>query len=597
MLKHSIFGVLSLLGWVASISVAEAQWLTQSFDLKPGWNGIFLHVNPSHRSLDELAASNGVKEVWRWNPVSTVQIIEASEIQPVEGAVEWTRWAKGDATSVLQSLTANSAYLVKLESTEGYTWRIQGQVVAPRLDWSSVGLNLIGFSTPALNPPNWESFLRNFVDLPVQTTDIYHYVGGKLGSENPQQITPLRNSFVARGEAVWIRNGQVYNHSPGAFRVANALDGLEFETPGGIRNLRLENLSPDPLTVSLRGVDSEVAPSDAVPVVGFPPLLIRGAQDETNLTYAFKALTPGETYSWQLAGRGQVGSEVELVIGLDQTELSGVPGDLLAGVLRFTDSLGQLEVDIPTSAYVPSRAGLWVGSAAVTQVAQHLASYALDADGRNLLEPDGSYEMAGVVTNMAPVPEPFPLRLILHSPEQGNSVLLQRVFVGLDYETNYVVTTSESILNPRYLESARRLSSAHLPWSVANGGWAFNGLLAEGAIASVQVNTASGDQVSNPFLHTYHPDHDNKDALFERELPQGVESYGISRDITLSVESPADDFVSRTANSLSLRGTYRETIRIRGGSRQGGEVDERQVQVQGLFQLNQVVPIPSLTIP
>jgi hypothetical protein len=518
-------------------------------------------------------------------------------VQPVEGAAEWTRWVKGDGDSVLQSLTANSAYLVKLEGTAGYTWRIQGQVVAPRLDWSSVGLNLIGFSAPVLNPPNWESFLRNFVDLPMQTTDIYRYSGGQLGSENPRKITPLRNAFVTRGEAVWIRNGQTYNHSPGSFRVANASDGLEFDTPGGIRNLRLENFSADPLTVYLQGVGSEVAPSDAVPVVGFPPLLIRGAQNETNLTYAFEALTPGETYSWQLAARGEIGSEVDLVIGLDQTELSGVPGDFLAGVLRFTDSRGQLEVDIPATAYVPSRAGLWVGGASVTQVAQHLASYAIDADGQNVLGPDGSYEVEGVLTNMAPVPQPFPLRLILHTPEQGTSVLLQRVFVGLDYETNYVATTSESVLNPKYLESARRISAAHLPWSVANHGWAFDGVLVEGAIASVQVNTGSGDQVSNPFLHTYHPDHDNKDALFERELPQGAESYGVTRDITLLVESSADDFVSRTVNSLSLRGTYRETIRILGGTRQGGEVDERQVELQGLFQLNQVVSIPSLTIP
>jgi hypothetical protein len=44
------------------------------------------------------------------------------------------------------------------------------------------------------------------------------------------------------------------------------------------------------------------------------------------------------------------------------------------------------------------------------------------------------------------------------------------------------------------------------------------------------------DHASNPFLRTYHPDHDNLDATFKQELPQGSESYtDLTRETALSV--------------------------------------------------------------
>jgi hypothetical protein len=100
---------------------------------------------------------------------------------------------------------------------------------------------------------------------------------------------------------------------------------------------------------------------------------------------------------------------------------------------------------------------------------------------------------------------------------------------------------------------------------------------------------------SNPFLHTYHPDHDNLDARFRNELPQGSESYTIVRDITLNVTPPRDDFASRTAASQTLNGQYAETIRLLGLARAGNTFDTRTFEVRGIFTLNRITDVATVT--
>jgi hypothetical protein len=98
------------------------------------------------------------------------------------------------------------------------------------------------------------------------------------------------------------------------------------------------------------------------------------------------------------------------------------------------------------------------------------------------------------------------------------------------------------------------------------------------------------DQSSNPFLHTYHPDHDNLDATFQHELPQGSESYQVTRQIALSISPPGNDFASLTQAGQSFTGAYGETITIGG---LGGAT--RVFSVAGSFAINRISPIAVLT--
>ncbi len=173
-------------------------------------------------------------------------------------------------------------------------------------------------------------------------------------------------------------------------------------------------------------------------------------------------------------------------------------------------------------------------------------------------------------------------------------MLLQHVFYGMDANTNAVVATTESVLNPNYLSQARRISATHLPWTPTNTTWAFNGRLGLSANLKATVSVDFNDHASNPFVHTYHPDHDNLDNTFTTPLKQGAESYSVQREIRLEVVVPSNDFGSRTSTGQTLSGNYSETITVLGLDR-SGTADTRTFETRGVFTLNRIAETPTLT--
>lgn len=120
--------------------------------------------------------------------------------------------------------------------------------------------------------------------------------------------------------------------------------------------------------------------------------------------------------------------------------------------------------------------------------------------------------------------------------------------------------------------------------------WNFTGTLQQGATLTANVPLAYDDQAANPFVHTYHPDHDNLDPLFGTQQARGLESYGVVRQLTLTITAPADNFNSLTRGSGDLSGNYAETITFQGRGTQ-----TRQYNVLGSFSLKRLSDIATLT--
>lgn len=615
---------LPLLGFVPS---AAAQWITQSLELKPGWNAVFLHVDAAYANVDALITSdpfNPIQEVWYWQPaLPTGQFVD-SPVNPTSGGSQWIQWTRTlGAQAPLQRLTGNGAYLVRVAGNLNYEWKLKGKPVLPLNKWSLSGLNFVGFPVSPTSPPTWEAFLQR-APLLQQTAEIYRYQGGEFGTTNPARLFSMRTTTVRRDQAYWVRAGETYNQYFGPFQILN-LDsgGLRFGTTKGQTQFRLRNLANTPIVVTAQQIATEPPPFGQTPIVGLPPIIVRGAINTNNLTYAYTNWNSG--LSWSLAAAGQVGSEVEVFIGVNRSAMAGNPGDNFAGILRFTDSLGLTRVDMPVSAQKESNAGLWVGSALVQYVGQYLKPYATannEADFAALLDrlqlveganghhyewdsssgrvlvfggpqgKTGSYLLDGPIkVDSGAVAADYPLRLILHN-DGANTKLLQRVFYGFGLGTNVVVTTAESRLLTSQLSTARRISAVHLPASSGNVPWNCSGTLQAGGNLSVTVPLAYDDQSSNPFLHTYHPDHDNLDAQFTSTQPRGVESYTVNRQLTLTFTAPQNDFDSLTASTQDLGGNYAEAITFLAKG-----TDTRTFNVLGTFALKRISDIATLTTP
>jgi hypothetical protein len=213
-----------------------------------------------------------------------------------------------------------------------------------------------------------------------------------------------------------------------------------------------------------------------------------------------------------------------------------------------------------------------------------------------LISSVSNYVVTAHNTSLDAVATPYPLRLIIFNDRIGNCSLMQRVYYGIQagtQGTNIVVTTTQNSLDPAYLSTARRISATAWPWTPTNTIWAFaGGPLAQGATLTTTVYEPYDDQAANPFLHTYHPDHNNLNFNFSppHELPMGSESYAITRQIQLSVVANTDDFISLTTANTSLAGLYYETITLTG---LGGNT--KSYQTSGTFALKQISPISILT--
>lgn len=371
---------------------------------------------------------------------------------------------------------------------------------------------------------------------------------------------------------------------------------LFYGDKGRVIGLRVRNVTSTPITVYLSLLASEAAPTGQAPVTGVVPLIIREARTNlTQLGYPYSRLGVGTPRTWTLAAAGNNGSDIEIVLGIDRSQLTGNPGDLVAGILRFKDSLGLSQIDIGVSGNVGSYAGLWIGDAVVTQVGQYLKKYERDANNTPVTATDGKYQVASLDTSLTGVSRGYPLRLIVHNPASGPATLLQQVYVGVNAKTNQVVARFEGALDPSQLRDSRRISAPHLPFSASNPGWSFSGPVNPTTTVSASVTNRFDDGESNPFLHAYHPDHDNLDSDRAQTLSQGAESYSIVRTLTLQFAAPADHFEARTSAAQTLTGNYAESMSLLGLARGGGSMDTRTFEARGSFSLQRIVDVPVLS--
>lgn len=595
--------VFAILLYSGLVNQARAQWLTQSFELKEGWNAIYLHVDLTHDTLHNLIGPGGtetrVRELWQWSPNHGTRQFVTSPQEPLADNSDWSYWKESESlTSALQKLPGNVACLVYAK--EDFTLQLKGRPVPAKHIWTVTGLNFVGFPTRPDTPPIFSNFLGHADEL--KDAEVYHYVGGELATGvNPRKMITGLSTRVERGQAYWFHAENVFNSHYGPFEVTSSGSGVAFDRQSSVSTVRLLNLTSDPLTITVNLVASESAPGSST-IPDLPPMILRGELNTTNLTYSYSELNTGSPLTISLAGVNQPGSETNVVFGLNRSaNTNHTAGDILAGILRFTDSLGQTQQDLPLSAEVADRSGLWVGGAAVTHVGQYLKTYQRDAGGDLIVGTISSngapYLATGTNTAMTAVPRPFPLRLIVHNnaTNAAGAKLLQRVFIGPNVEgTDVVVATQQSALDQGNLASARRITANHLPFSHDNPGWGSSGGAFEsGSTLQFNVVLDHNDHVSNPFLHTFHPDHDNlKDSDFKTVVAQGVESYGVARAISLQMTPPVLDFGSLTSGGVSLTGNYSETVTFSGRSG-----NSRQFSLAGRFSLNRISPEPTLTTP
>ena len=495
----------------------RAQWQTTGYTLHGGWNAIYLQGDANQTTIDNIfTGTPSVISVWRWNPNPNPAQFKASSMLPTASTPEWSVWVKGDASqTTLTSLSGQMAYLVRCTglATDTYQVSITQRILPPRSTWVRNGANFLGF--PALegvNAPTLSNYFATFPAAIASNARVYKYVGGEIGPGNPVQIYSPSTEKIDRTQAYWFEAAVVGDFYAPVEITPSAADGLSFGRTGAFMTVRVRNRTAAAVTVTIAPVDSvgePVAPS-SVPGGGTtagnltalaPVPLIRRTFNAATATNTDTAITGAYTEVIPAL------SEVQLTVGVDRSKMPAASGTAYASFLRFTDSGSLMNMVLPCSARVANLAGLWMGEVQVSSV----VSMAPGATGST-------------------TPRSFPLRIIFHVDNTGVARLLSEIYVGklAGSADSIGLCTRESALQADQKQYATRLSAGHLPLNFIEP--SSSGSFALGQYLDVVVRLPFGDP-TNPFVHTYHPDHDNRDARFKPYGAPGQESYEVTRTL------------------------------------------------------------------
>jgi len=510
---------------------AQAQVATyqQTIELQPGWNSIWVQVQPEANHLSEVFANLPVASVWRWIPTEAgARFIQdpAEGLQNVEGWFAWFPEPRPEAfLSNLFRINANTAYLVRLEGTESLQVVLDGRPQLVPLRWQTDAFTLTGLPVAPLNPPTFGEF---FANSPAhQGQPVY-----KLQANGQWQVVNPASTAIREGEAYWVYTEgnsryqgrlEVALDQGESLEFAAALDEIRFvlrnrsALPG---SFLVRRLGASAMPIAFRNEDQETGD------VGWPFLPASLVLDASPRENVF--VTLGVVRREFSASRME--QIIEITDEFGERRLLHLGGNTLQPfVAPVRGSSGRMADSV-------SLAGLWLGEVEIDAVSES--------------------QQAGVVPE--PAPQSFSQRFLVHVDSSGQARLLKDVIQmwqegtvapsAVDPTRNEVIESGRYVLltdpgliglftgsiNRDGASVGQRYST--VAYDFEADAQLFDGEFGPGSQLSTTL-VIEPDLPTNPFLHRFHPDHDNRDAQF---LNFQAEAYQVVREMRLifAVDDP-----------------------------------------------------------
>ena len=598
---------------------AWAQWTTQTIQLSPGWNAVFLEVQPEPRDCDVVLAGLPVESVWLFNRrFAPVQFILSTN-QPIAHPEDWLVWVRAQHALASQQslfiLEGGKPYLVRTTNTTTVSWTVHGTPVIRETGWLADSLNLVGFNLPLTSPPSFASFFAGSGSL---ATNPVHRL-----SADGTWVQVVTANQMRRGEAFWIRTRGLPDSSGPVKVMLARRTGLDFGRILTEETVRIRNDSGSPANLMVRQIPSEFPPATGTfPAYAASVPLSYWQNDFAGGRVGWSALT--ENGSALVQSNVPPGGVWELRLAVRRQDMAAPPsapdppGVLYQSLLEIRDAGGRCRHVIPVCAEglggsgntkygsghatfakdgTPPhpRAGLWIGSASIQKVNQ---------------------PSSGNPDEPVPVASEFQFRLLVHVDANGQARLLQKVLQmwkpgtyqpATDGSTNrvldepgrFVLATAESMIAGltgaaiRDGQSVgRRFSSAAFAFRAPIPLTGTGEFGADQATIAGEVLVAYDDPLS-PFVHVYHPDHNNlndrREPLTLRSDARGrytSESFDVTRRINLAFTAGDPDQLTLAGwGDNQLGGVYRE--RISG-------LHKNDLYLQGTFRLHRASEVAVL---
>ena len=238
---------------------AMAQWDTQTLELRPGWNAVFLEVDPAPNACDAVFAGLPIKSAWAWNPESPgpQYLRNPDELLPEQP--EWLTWYPKDSPQSFATdlfvLVGGRAYLLQVGGTAPVIWTVRGRVLTPSAVWSPDAFNLFGAFVGAGDGPSFSDYFAPSAAHAGQRVFRLNEKGQWV------DVVDAASAKIRAGEAYWLRcEGASDYAGPISVTFGNGLDKMDFARKGVSMGLTISNRTGAPRTVELASRVSEAPP-------------------------------------------------------------------------------------------------------------------------------------------------------------------------------------------------------------------------------------------------------------------------------------------------------------------------------------------------
>jgi hypothetical protein len=579
--------------------IAAAQWNTQKITLQPGWNGVQLLVQPAQAECDEVFSNTPVAKVFWWQRTGTGMEFDLDPQNPFPRTADWQYWfATNQAVSTFGSLLAGESYEIFVATNAvPFTLQVKGKPVLNATRWIPGEQNLAGFPVSTNNSPSFVDFFSFSSDFVMNSsTATVFRITGLSNTSTSQRVWNPATQLVRSGEACWIVAGANARDYGGPIQVKTESSRLlDFGSSVSPRNLIVKNFTPTNRTVQIAQLASENPPvmSGISTLIGKTPLLFKVASSDGSY------LPMPDLLETNIAGMGQL----ELSLAPDPQALTnGTAGAAWQSIIRVTDANNSQFANATVTALIGVSCdgsvsslldpqGLWVGQATVTDVER-----APTREG-------------GVVDTWAsdgpvPVSRPFTFRVIFHVDSAGNARLLQRALVAWQPSTSTADPLSDPSTNGVMAimadeAKAKTYATQHPDAKIARVSspcfplmdpvnMKTGGVFGATGSLSFDVTIPYNDPV-NPFVHRYHPQHDNLqyDNGVAVALAEGVESYTVTRAMEFHFDliDPSQGTANRRWGVTENGGRFNETVTGLN----------KTIRVAGTFKVERVSRVGELT--
>ena len=549
----------------------HAQWMTQTIELKQGWNAIWLTLQPVPASCDVVFEGVEVERVSMWDRSKGGVEYLTDPIENLPLSSDWLMWRPvNDPQARLNTfvgMLAGKSYLVKMR--EPATLSIKGRAVLVHPEWIPNAMTLTGL--PTAGETSFADWFSHVEEIGVDNVDgggIYEVLTDGL------EMPTYRPSLVdaVPGKAYWVTTGQTLAYDgPLEVTLSDGADYFDFGAKTNVRKLRLRNLTDAPRTVTIELLESQVPPNDhySTSISNVPLSMV--VMNFKTLRNEYRPMP--DTLTTNVA----VNSTVEIALIPRANEMISEDRNAVwESVLRVSDGEVVQHIGIQCTQKEPLAppTGLWVGSVVVDAVSR-APSRVGATNVWNTVDP-------------VPVSQPYSFRVLIHISSDSNNTcrLLQRALPawlpsedGQEPDTYIFIDTEDArqFKNDKTDVQIARISSANFPLmdpvEMSGEFGSTNGL-------SCRVVLPYNDSV-NPFVHAFHPDHDNKkydnNGTASPLLP-GDESFNVTRDLTFTFSEEDPLGVNPNWRVSEHGGVFEETV---GGL-------NKTIYVKGVFRLEKV---------